>query len=979
MTAVPGSNSDSPDARLESWKQIAAHVNRHITTVRRWEKHEGLPVHRHVHSALSSVYAYGSELDNWMRSRQPAEAIGRTEMDASAPATVHCSTLPPSILSHFVPSPITLLGREGEIQTFRNIWRNSSAGRQQIAVISGEVGQGKTRLALECARLVASQANIVTGVWDREGLIPFAPFVAILRAIVKTVDPATLRRILVEIAGSHELAQLVPEVMIGIPRVAPKFQVPEASRRFLMFEAFAQLLAALSRECPILVILEDLHWVDAGALLFLRHLIRSTKEAGLCILLTYRENDPYTGAFSEKQLRELQREFAITLIRLRGLTSDEVRRFVDSWNGHAVSHQLIDWIIATTGGNPLFLTELLTHLGETGRLNRQLLTGATGDFQPLDQVREVIRHRFGRLSPLCKKILTLGAVVGREFSLPLMEHLIDVPEDELLDAIEEAIAAKVVTETPRMPGRFSFAHALIGETVYADTMAARRARLHHRVGEALERQSAAQTLPVEELAYHFTEAAVYDTAKAIDYAVRAGDFAHDRLALEDAARYYSMALRTLYSLPASPVIRGKQAELHTMSGRSWFQAGQWKCAKAEFVAALSLLNPEELEKRCELLVRIAETSFWLMDVPALRRFSSEAELLADRIGRNDLWADARAWTASAQVADGDVLGGIASDRVTLSRVGGIKSFGLARAPLTLYWVGRSAEAASMAEQAVEGARATNDPGFLLYALQHLGICLSGTGKYDEAFLAFDEACAFGRQCGASALLARATSMSVAPLFSLGEFARAASRAMDARELARGAAFDPPLVSAGIDLLMIYARTHDPGRAEPLLVEVQQAVGEAGGWHAWKWKMRLCQARAELALSRGEWKAAIQFADEVIEQSNWRHRPKYQAMALMARARARRALGVQKALDDAKASVEVARRVADPALLAECLSALLLEDETEELLAETRRITDSVLRGVSDASLRRSFLARLEANGSRQTDREVQSVTVRSHG
>jgi hypothetical protein len=152
------------------------------------------------------------------------------------------------------------------------------------------------------------------------------------------------------------------------------------------------------------------------------------------------------------------------------------------------------------------------------------------------------------------------------------------------------------------------------------------------------------------------------------------------------------------------------------------------------------------------------------------------------------------------------------------------------------------------------------------------------------------------------------------------------------------------------------------------------VGEAGGWHAWKWKMRLCQARAELALSRGEWKAAIQFADEVIEQSNWRHRPKYQAMALMARARARRALGVQKALDDAKASVEVARRVADPALLAECLSALLLEDETEELLAETRRITDSVLRGVSDASLRRSFLARLEANGSRQTDREVQFVT-----
>jgi hypothetical protein len=174
-----------------------------------------------------------------------------------------------------------------------------------------------------------------------------------------------------------------------------------------------------------------------------------------------------------------------------------------------------------------------------------------------------------------------------------------------------------------------------------------------------------------------------------------------------------------------------------------------------------------------LLVRIAEASFWLLDVPALRRFASEAESIASRIGRNDLWGEARAWTASAQVADGDVLGGIAYDRETLARVGGIRSFGLARAPLTLYWAGRSTEAVPMAEQVVESARAANDPGFVLYALQHLGICLTGIGKYDEALNAFDEACSLGRLCGASTLLARATSMSVAPLFSLGEFDRAA--------------------------------------------------------------------------------------------------------------------------------------------------------------------------------------------------------------
>jgi tetratricopeptide (TPR) repeat protein len=377
------------------------------------------------------------------------------------------------------------------------------------------------------------------------------------------------------------------------------------------------------------------------------------------------------------------------------------------------------------------------------------------------------------------------------------------------------------------------------------------------------------------------------------------------------------------------------------------------------------LDFAELVKRCELLVHLAEASFWLMDVPALRRFVSEAELLADGIGRDDLWADARAWRASAQVAEGDVLGGIETDRRTLARVGGIRSFGLARVPLTLYWAGHTTEAAARAAEAVESARASGEAAFLLYALQHLGISLTGAGRYDEAIAAFDEACSLGRQCGASSLLARAISMSVAPLFSLGDFAGAANRAREARELAHRVAFEPPLVSAGIDLLMILARTHDPGRAEPLLVEVEQAVAQASGWHAWKWKMRLSQARVELALARGEWRKAIPLADDVIEQSKRRNRPKYQVLGLMARARARRELGVRKAVEDARASVDVARRLSDPVLLAECLGVLLSQDGTDELSAESRRAVERVLLGVTDQALRRSFLSRVTANGERQ--------------
>jgi tetratricopeptide (TPR) repeat protein len=344
-----------------------------------------------------------------------------------------------------------------------------------------------------------------------------------------------------------------------------------------------------------------------------------------------------------------------------------------------------------------------------------------------------------------------------------------------------------------------------------------------------------------------------------------------------------------------------------------------------------------------------------MDVPALRKFAGEAQVIAEYLGRNDLWADAQAWMASAMVSDGDVLAAVQMDHEAIARAGGIRSFGLARTPLTLYWAGRTAEAIQRGLQAVESARAAEDPSFLLYALQHLGLSLSGAGRFDEALRVFDEARGVGRTCGALPLLARATSMSVAPLLGLGDLNGAMARAFDARELAHRVAFEPPLVSAGIDLLMIFARQQDPGRADTLLEETAQAVQKASGWHAWKWNMRLSQARAELACARGAWSEAVQAATSVINQSRCRHRPKYEALGLVTRARAAHRLGARSALKDARAAVDVGRRLADPAVLLECLIALLEIEGADALLDEAQRTAQKILQAVSDESLRSAFL------------------------
>jgi hypothetical protein len=225
-------------------------------------------------------------------------------------------------------------------------------------------------------------------------------------------------------------------------------------------------------------------------------------------------------------------------------------------------------------------------------------------------------------------------------------------------------------------------------------------------------------------------------------------------------------------------------------------------------------------------------------------------------GRNDLWADAQAWMASAMVSDGDVLAAVQMDHEAIARAGGIRSFGLARTPLTLYWAGGRLKRFSTGLQAVESARAAEiRPSCCTHSSTLGSACQVRVGLTKRCGCSTRRV-RVGRRCGALPLLARATSMSVAPLLGLGDLNGAMARAFDARELAHRVAFDPPLVSAGIDLLMIFARQQDPGRADTLLEETAQAVHKASGWHAWKWNMRLSQARAELAWARGAWSEAV---------------------------------------------------------------------------------------------------------------------------
>jgi AAA ATPase domain len=330
-----GSNPNRRGKRLDSWKQIAGYLDRHVTTVRRWEHQENLPVHRQVHSKLDSVYAYSTELDAWIESRHPGES-GTTATSASSEAPARFGSVPPPpSLRGLRPWTVDLLGREREIELLENAWSAASWGQQQLVLISGDPGLGKTRLAFEFARFVARRETALPAGCDREALVPFAPFVTMLQWVVRASPEKTLRRWLKDVEGSSELTQLVPGIA-KYTRGAPEL-VPAAAegRRFRMFEAFTQLVIMVSRDCPMLLLFEDLHWADTGSLIFLRHLIRSTRDSAICIVITYLENEPALSEFSAEVFQEIRREFPALQIRLGGLAEDHVRQFIESYTHQA--------------------------------------------------------------------------------------------------------------------------------------------------------------------------------------------------------------------------------------------------------------------------------------------------------------------------------------------------------------------------------------------------------------------------------------------------------------------------------------------------------------------------------------------------------------------------------------------------------------------------------------------------------------------
>jgi tetratricopeptide (TPR) repeat protein len=244
----------------------------------------------------------------------------------------------------------------------------------------------------------------------------------------------------------------------------------------------------------------------------------------------------------------------------------------------------------------------------------------------------------------------------------------------------------------------------------------------------------------------------------------------------------------------------------------------------------------------------------------------------------------------------------------------------------------------------------------MFGLPSLGLMLAANGRYEEAQSAFDDAFRFGREYGIGTLMARAISMSAGYHLDLSDFAGNETLAEEARELARSLRFMPPAISAGLDLMLNFARRQEVGRAQALMREVAELAEAATAWHGWLWKIRLSEARAEIALARHDWAAALAWSQAAIEHSTNR-RVKYEVIGYATHAAALHGLGrTREAIDDLQQAVAIARPVGEPALFLRAARALLALDGNDALAAETSSIAARVAAALPDPRMRGSVLS-----------------------
>jgi tetratricopeptide (TPR) repeat protein len=483
----------------------------------------------------------------------------------------------------------TFVGRERELGELTLALEAAVNGRGGLILLSGEPGIGKTRLADQLAARARDVGHrvLVGRCWDGAGAPAYWPWVQVVRALIRSTDPAVLRGQLG--SGAGDVAQMVPDLRGAYPDLRA-VNVPDSeSARFQLFDSATTFLRQAAEDAPLVIVLDDLHVADLASLFFLRFLASQLREARILVIGTHRSAefesaDPAT----RDALRDIAHLPSATSITLAGLVDGLVRELIEATTGVVPRAALVRAIVRETRGNPLFVGEAVRLLQAEGRLG-EMAAGQELQLPLPSAIRDVIARRIRHLEPATAEALRHASVIGPEFSVELLRRAMGSPTG-LLDRLGDAERAGLLAPVPMTLGRYRFAHDLIRTTLYDELSAAERIGLHRDVAATLEAMyGSIPEASRAELAHHWFEASRGGldsgddaAARAAAYAQEAGDLAIRSFAYESAARMYRMAL---VALEADAGAEPARAETLIRLGDAEARAGDLPNSRRTFLDA----------------------------------------------------------------------------------------------------------------------------------------------------------------------------------------------------------------------------------------------------------------------------------------------------------------------------------------------------------------------------------------------------------
>ena len=922
---------------------------------------------------LAARLQQGAALDTIVVSESTTRLVqGAVRLEALAPIEVKGKTEPVSIYKVIgtLPrrSPIVargartlspFVGREREVATLEAFLAQVEAGQGQVVGIVAEAGGGKSRLLYEFRqRLQDRRVTYLEGRCLSYGsTMPYHPLIDVLRhhcGILETDRPEAIigkvRFALHEVGMDAEVSAPYLLQLLGVKEGTERLAVftPEALRH-RTFETLQQMSFKGSQQRPLIVDIEDLHWLDTTSETYLASLVESVPGASIMLLTTYRPG--YHPPWLEKSYA--------TQISLQSLAPHDALTVVRSTREQAeLSPAREHMIIEKSQGNPFFLEELTRAVIEHGET-------ATAIDVP-DTIQGVLSARIDRLREEHKRLLQTAAVLGRAFSPTLLQAMWD-GADPLDPLLVELKRLEFLYERPGAEGtRYVFKHALTQEVAYDSLLTTRRQGLHAAAGHAMERlYPAGLADDYEELAHHFTQGEAWQ--KALEYSVLAGDRAAHAFANAEAHKHYTRALEAAGKLTPEP---GILASLHVKYAVVLATLTEYEAAVTAYQRALELVRQVgDRRREIEILAGLSHVYTWYHRPEPALAYNDQALAMARELG----------------------------DQASQSGCLAIRWF----IRVTSY--GQLLEAMPDAEEALHLARAVGDPNLLAHALfylgwslqwradfdrglaylyegaeqaerAHVGLCIGGTalqigvakadkGEYEEALRWYQRASDYAFAAGDKVFMARVPNFIGGVYLELFDLDEAIRLNLEGDEVARQ--WWPWPEPRGHSLLKVglaHLERGEHGLAEEFFRRAW-ALLEEDIFLRWRWHIPLLRARGELALAEGRIDEAWSFATQSLELATQTDSRKHVARAQRLQGDI---LAASERLDDAvralAASVRLAESLQTPreiwlgqAALGKVLARLGREQDAEARFIQVAQTIEAIADKLQTPRLRHSLL------------------------